>query len=69
LFALDHAVGKVSPRCAGQGTCFGFGGEWDIPKSVGCVSFSFDDDLPVFDYVEVVFGEEGDPVVFAELAD
>jgi hypothetical protein len=69
LFASDHAVCKVLLRCAGRGTCLGFGGEWDVPKSVGCVSLSFDDDFPVFEYVDVVFGEKGDTVVVTELAD
>jgi hypothetical protein len=31
--------------------------------------FSVDDDLPVFDYVDVVFVEEGNAVVITELAD
>jgi hypothetical protein len=69
LFASDHAVCKVSLLCASQGTCLGFGGKWDVPNSLGCVSLSLYDDLPVFDYVNVVFGEEGDAVVITELAD
>jgi hypothetical protein len=69
LFASDHAVGKVLLLCAGRGTCRGFGGEWDVPKSVGCVSLSFYDDFPVFDDVDVVFGEKGNTVVVTELTD
>jgi hypothetical protein len=68
LFGLDHAVRKVLLLCAGRESCPGFGGERDVPKAVGCVSFSFYYDLPVFDDVDVVFGEKGDAVVVTELA-
>ena len=69
MFASDHAVCKVLLLGAGRGTCLGFGGKWDVLESVGGVSLSFYYDLPVFDYVDVVFGEKGDAVVVTELAD
>jgi hypothetical protein len=69
LCAADHAVGKVLLFCAGRGSCLGFWGERDVPKAVRCISLSFDNDLPVFDDVDVVFGEKGDAVVVTELSD
>jgi hypothetical protein len=68
LFTADHAVCEVLLRGAG-GTCLGFGRKRNVPKSVGCISFSFDNYFPVFNDIDVVFGEESDAVVVTELAD
>jgi hypothetical protein len=45
----------------------GFWSKRNVPKSVGCISFSFDNYFPVFYDVDVVLGEESDAVVVTEL--
>ena len=67
MFIADHAVCKVLLGGAG-GTRRVFGRKWNVPKSVGCVSCSFDNDLPVFDDVHVVLGKKSNAVVVTELA-
>ena len=42
-----------------------FGGEGNIPESVGQVSLADDDNLAVFVYFDVVLGEKCDTIVVA----
>jgi hypothetical protein len=39
------------------------GWEWDVPKAVCGIAVADDDDLAVFDDVDMVLGEESDAVV------
>ncbi len=68
MFTADHAVCEVL-LCGAGGTRLGFGRKRNVPNSVGCISFSFDNYFPVFNDVDVVLGEESDAAVVTELAD
>ena len=47
----------------------GRGRERNVPETVDNVAVAADDDFSLFDYIDVVFGEEGNAIVVAKLAD
>ena len=45
-----------------------FGSERGVPEAVGGVSKALDDNSSVLDDADIVFGENGDAIVVAEIA-